>query len=229
MDDILHFLEAGEGPLAYAVLGLAAVIEYVFPPFPGDTITLFGAFLAARRGYHAAAVLATLTFGSSAGCMIAYGVGRRIGARRAGSVPRWLRGQQARRAVDLAIERFRRHGAVYLAINRFLPALRAFFFVAAGMAGLRPLPVLAWGTFSALLWNGLIMIVAYTVGASWERLVGFARVYGVLGWGVVVVVVVAVVARWAWRRRLRRPGAASPRPPSETAEDAREPGDEPRD
>src|SRR5439155_617231 len=41
LDSILDWLRHHEGPLAYVVVGLASLIEYVFPPFPGDAIAIF--------------------------------------------------------------------------------------------------------------------------------------------------------------------------------------------
>ena len=40
--------------------------------------------------------------------------------------------------------RFEAHGAIVIALNRFVPALRAFFFIAAGLARMNALAVLLW-------------------------------------------------------------------------------------
>ena len=48
---LLDFLSAGQSAAGLSVLFVSALIEYVFPPFPGDTVTLFGAFLAAHQGW----------------------------------------------------------------------------------------------------------------------------------------------------------------------------------
>ncbi|HEY8432880.1 MAG TPA: hypothetical protein VIL20_31125, partial [Sandaracinaceae bacterium] len=128
MDELLAWLKEAEGPLAYVVLALASLIEYVFPPFPGDTVALFGVFLAASSGYSVARVYAALNAGALAGGMSAYALGRWIAVRRERRTPRFLRGQQVRRAIDAVLARFERHGAAYLALNRFVPALRSVFF-----------------------------------------------------------------------------------------------------
>lgn len=43
MVEYIDQLISALGPLGLLVLGLAAMLEYVVPPFPGDTITLLGA------------------------------------------------------------------------------------------------------------------------------------------------------------------------------------------
>jgi membrane protein DedA with SNARE-associated domain len=198
LEDLLDYLRQGEGPLAYGVLGAAAAIEYVFPPFPGDTIVLFGAFLAATAGYHPLIVYAALTGGSMVGASGTYFGGRWIAANRT-RLPRFLQTDQARWAFDRLDEQFQRYGAAYLAVNRFLPAMRAFFFIGAGMARMPFGRVLFFGGLSAAAWNALLLAVGYGVGANWEYL---QRIFGRYS-AVVAVLVALVVATLAIRWWIR--------------------------
>ena len=197
-DEIMRWLEGSEGPLGYVVLALASLVEYVVPPFPGDSVALFGVFLAATAGWGAAWVYLALNLGAIAGGMIAYAFGRSIAKpeRR----PRWLRGARSERAIARITERYQRHGAIYLAINRFVPALRAFFFVGAGIARLPWQAVLLWGAVSALAWNGLLLAVGWTVGSSWEAMVAWGQAYSALATTLVVAVIVSMIARAVYRR-----------------------------
>lgn len=201
MDELLAWLKEAEGPLAYIVLALASLIEYVLPPFPGDTVTLFGVFLAATSGYAIAWVYVALNAGALAGGMSAYALGRWIATRREQRTPRFLRGQQVRRAIDAVLARFERHGAAYLALNRFVPALRSVFFVAAGMARLPAWKVALFGTLSAAVWNALLLAAGWAAGASYERLAGWVRTYGYVALGAVALAVALAVVRWRLRRR----------------------------
>ena len=81
MEDLFAWLQRSEGPLAYLILAAASAVEYVFPPFPGDGVTLFGIVMAASAGYHVAGVFAALTFGALGGEMAAYWAGRWIASR----------------------------------------------------------------------------------------------------------------------------------------------------
>jgi membrane-associated protein len=201
VDAVLEWLRTSGGPAVYAVLALASALEYVFPPFPGDTVVLFGVFLAVTAGLSPPLVYLALTAGSIAGAMVAWRVGLAIG-RDPERPPRFLRSRAARAALAEVQARFRRHGAIYLVLNRFLPALRALFFVGAGVAGLRAWRVALWGGLSAASWNALLFGAGWALGAQWPRLEALARRYteaalvvaGVIlvGFGVLVV------------RRLRR-------------------------
>lgn len=199
MNELLDILDQGEGILAYLVLFVSAALEYVFPPFPGDTVTLFGAFLITARGWNAALVLASVTTGSLLGATIDYYIG--VGLARQGTLrPRsWF----GREKLASLVERLKSRGPSYIIINRFLPGIRAFFFVAAGMAGLSLRAVLLYATLSALLWNALIIGVGAALGASWERLLSLFEAYTSALWIVLAVALAAFVIRWWIRRRKR--------------------------
>lgn len=200
MEDLLAWLQGTEGPLAYAVVGGSAAVEYLFPPMPGDTIALFAIALAATAGYSIFWVYLALNVGALVGGMSAYGVGRWIGAHRAERTPRFLRGQQAREALNETITRFERHGELYLVANRFIPALRGFFFIAAGIARFPAWKVALFGTLSAMLWNGLLLGLGWLAGTEFETLERWVSTYT---WAALVltVLVVAVVVGRALRAR----------------------------
>jgi membrane protein DedA with SNARE-associated domain len=197
-DFLLEWLASHEGPLAYLVLGLAAALEYVVPPLPGDTITLFGIVLGGRAGYSPWLVYLAIDVGAVAGGLVAYALGRAIDP---DAPPRWLAGRRTRAALAEVRSRFAKHGATYLALNRFVPALRAFFFVGAGLARIPVSRVALWGAVSASLWNALLFGVGWAVGGSWQRLAGLASTYAWLAFGVAAVVVVALAL--VVRARLR--------------------------
>jgi len=202
MEELLRWLEGAEGPLAYVVLGGAAALEYVVPPLPGDTITLFGTVLAGTAGYSLALVYLTMTLGSIAGSLLPWALGLWLGHREE-RWPGFLRGEGTRRAIHNVIDRFERHGGAYLAVNRFLPALRAVFFLAAGMSELPLLKVVLFGGLSAAVWNALILGVGYSVGHNWERLRGLSESYTLLSLLAVGLLAAALGIRWIIRHRAR--------------------------
>ena len=140
-----------------------------------------------------------VTLGSAIGCMVDYAVGRWLGK----TEERWTRGRlhRFRPQIDVLVERFARHGALYLAINRFIPSLRGLFFLAAGMARLPWWKVLTFGTLSALLWNALLLTLGLTVGKSWQQLSRLMAQYAVVFWILLGVIALAVALRWWLKRR----------------------------
>ena len=120
LDGVRTWLESHEGPLAYLVLALAAMLEYVVPPLPGDTIALFGVSLASTAGWNPWAIYAALNAGAIAGGQLAYSAGRYFGPR--ARRPAFLRGKRVEAELERVIVLFRERGAIALALNRFVPA-----------------------------------------------------------------------------------------------------------
>jgi membrane-associated protein len=177
------------------VIAGSAMLEYIVPPFPGDTITLFGAVLITAYGWSFAAVFGAVMVGSVAGSMAAYALGYRLERRR------HRRGTPRHPAIARLVGGFERHGPAYLVINRFLPGVRAFFFVAAGMAGMRWVPVMFYSALSSAMWNLGLIAIGATVGANFETLVRWVEHYTTAAWIVLAVVVLGLVIRSAIRRR----------------------------
>lgn len=183
------------------IILVSAMIEYVFPPFPGDTVVVAAAMLIPNAGWPWWAVFAAIMAGSVVGAMAAFGFGR------------WLEGlpddhpiarRMARPSVADrvgAVQRgFRKRGAAYILLNRFLPAFRSVFFVAAGLSGLPAGRVALFAALSALGWNALLMVAGWAVGYNLAEVSDWLKGYGVA----VVVAVAATVVFWWLRRRLKK-------------------------
>lgn len=199
---IREFLNALEfTPVAWIVVFLSAAFEYVFPPFPGDTVVLAGAFLVYARDWPLALVFLAICLGSIAGMIVDYAFGRWIASRdlrwRMAS-PRWAKiGLQ----LDRVLPYFARCPERYLVVNRFLPSIRGLFFVAAGMTSVTLWRVVVFGGLSAVIWNTLLFVLGGWIGANWESLASVLSTYNRVMWALVVAVILTLIARSVWRRR----------------------------
>jgi membrane protein DedA with SNARE-associated domain len=197
----LDRLAADPGPLAYLVMGISAGLEYVFPPFPGDTIILFAGFLIGAKGWGFGGVFLVLNAGSLAGASIDYAFGRWIargGHRWRERGPRW---ERLFGAIDRISKGFARHPILYLSINRFLPSMRAIMFVAAGTAAVPFWKVAVFGLLSSCLWTALILVVGRFVGYEKDRLIGFLQSYSVTVWALLAIALIAFLVVSRRRRR----------------------------
>ncbi|MBI5549771.1 MAG: DedA family protein [Deltaproteobacteria bacterium] len=198
LDRLVH--EAGSTGLVAIALG--AFIEYVFPPFPGDTVTVLGGLYAVRGGWPVWLVFASVMAGSLAGAFLDFLFGRWVG-RRIDTAPAgaWYLRHLSPAKLREWEARFRTRGSLWLVLNRFLPGLRGPIFVAAGASRIPMAKVLVLGGLSAFLWNGLLFGAGYAVGGQADRLESLVRVYGRVAWAVLACVLFVVLVRWWWRRR----------------------------
>lgn len=200
-DVLLRFVQ-DTGPYALPALFTTALLEGLFPPLPGDSISLLGAFYAVHGQLPLVAVFLAVTAGSVAGSAIAYAIGAKLGRAAERRAPE-ASGLVSRERLHRFEAAYRRHGDLYILVNRFLPGVRGFFFVAAGMSGMPLVRVLVLGAISAAAWNGLLLAAGFAVGENLDHLVSLARTYATVAWFALGAAALFLVIRALLRRGRR--------------------------
>jgi membrane protein DedA with SNARE-associated domain len=201
-DELLVFVERHRDGLGPLCIGVAALLKFALPPFPGDVVVLFGAFLVARRGWPLATVYLDVLLGSVIGFMLHYYVGRWLGR----SESRWSspRFQPHRRKIDRIFTLFEERATLVLILNRFLPLVRSLAFLAAGMAPLPAWKVLATGLVGAAIWYAALFMLAATLGASWDTVRDGVEQWLLAGGCALVGAALIATGVYLWLRRARR-------------------------
>jgi membrane protein DedA with SNARE-associated domain len=197
---LLERLTAAGPGWACAGLGLAAFLENLVPPIPGDTVVLFGAYLAGRGALSWVPVFLATWAGGTAGFMSMYAIGytggrawvaRHLGPSRAASLERaerWLG----------------RYGVGLILVNRFLSGVRTAIALGAGIGRLGWRPVLLGAAASMALWNGLLLAAGMALGRNWEAASALLRTYNrvAVAAGMALLLGAGI---WHWRRRRPQP------------------------
>lgn len=166
LSDIVLTIAEWPTSLLYVLSLIAGFIEYILPMLPGDTAVVALGAIAPHSPHSAWTIWVLTTLASTVGgiCSFGFGVWLEQTDRFAGFKKRH------RGAIRTVVKRFEKHGAIYLSINRFIPGLRTFFFIAAAFAKLRFYQVLLWGFVSSAAWMGLLVGVAVALSANLQRL-----------------------------------------------------------
>jgi membrane-associated protein len=186
------------GPAAPAILFLASLVEYVFPPAPGDLLVLLGAWYAVQGVISWPLAFAAVTGGAVLGSAMAYGLGRWLAPRL--DAPVSWRGPLTAERLARFVSAYRRWGSALIVVNRFMPGLRAFVFVAAGAARIPLSRVLLLGGISAALWNALLLAAGALLVRTLPELIELFRAYSNVAWGVLLGAAI-LLALGAWLRR----------------------------
>ena len=164
MQTLTAFFDSLQGVWGYVFLLVSAFIENIFPPLPGDTFVVLGAFLVGRGQLHFFPAYLAATTGSVAGFMLLFWIGKRWGralfVRRSGKVFSETHLNQIEKMMD-------RYGYWVIAFNRFLSGFRSVVSLGAGIADMNPIKIFVLSLLSCFLWNGLIMGMGVWIGENW--------------------------------------------------------------
>ncbi|APF18176.1 SNARE associated protein [Caldithrix abyssi DSM 13497] len=185
--------------LAYTLLFVSAFVENVFPPIPGDTVTVIGAYLVSTGKLHFWGVYVSTTLGSVVGFFTMYVIGLRVGTRILESklLQRFFSVEKS----DKVKAWFAKYGYWVIAANRFLSGTRSVISLFAGFFALRWLPVVLLSLLSAAVWNGLLIYGGYLLGVNWEKIVYLIHQYNKFVLIISVLVIILVILLRVVRRR----------------------------
>ncbi len=184
------------------IVFVSSALEYVVPPYWGDTVILLGFFLAGQGAVPAWTVFVGSVIGGVLGATIAYYLGRKYGLRATRMFTRRGRGSRSRERLDRLFARF---GERVLLLNRFLPVVRGVLLYGAGGMQLRPRPVLVYTAIGNVAWVGLLMGVGLLTGGTWEQIQDSFRHYSWAGAVIAgVLVLIGLIVLVVQHRRMRR-------------------------
>jgi membrane protein DedA with SNARE-associated domain len=164
LESITNYFTSLDPGWLYVALFICAYVENIFPPIPGDTVTVFAAYLVGRSSQNIVGIMLATTAGSSAGFMTYYALGRLIH-------PEYLTRKNFRFLPASNIERagkwFRRFGYWVILLNRFFSSFRAVISLVAGMYRMPWPQVFVLSGISCVIWNGLLIWTGYLLGSNW--------------------------------------------------------------
>ena len=187
---MIEFLNNLDNRLLYFALFVSSYFENIFPPMPGDTITVFGAYLVGigRLQYFTTYIATSL--GSILGFMTPYVIGLKLGRKY------FLSGKIKfiKKEDILHAERwFHKYGYRLIIINRFLASIRSVVSLIAGFSGLNYIKVGLLGLVSVLVWNGILIFAGYKIGENWNEIIHYLKIYSRIILILAIVLVVAII------------------------------------
>jgi len=188
LESINHLLEQINPVMAYAILFLSAIIENVFPPIPGDTVTVIGAYLITTGNLGFWGVYLSTTTGSLVGFFIMYLLGLKFGR---SFVRSKFKSKIFSDEMFNRVEKwFVKYGYWVILANRFLSGTRSVIALFSGFFHLEWYKVILLGLISALVWNGLLIYAGYLLGVNWELITDIISRYNKI---VIALTLIAII------------------------------------
>lgn len=194
LEELLILLNGQPPWQIYIFLFLGSFLENLLPPIPGDTLIVFGAYLAGIGIIGVVPAYFSMWLGSVIGCMLVYGVvylkGRAI-------FLKWESKIFSEINLKKAEDWFSRYGDRLVIFNRFLPTVRAFVGIGAGITRIHPFRMLVYVLLGTFLWNSLLVYFGLMLGENWRLVIDILRAYNQV---ILVLVVLAGISYWFWHR-----------------------------
>lgn len=159
-------------------LGLIGIIVVIFIesgfPFgfflPGDTLLFTAGILAAKGTFSIEVAIASIFIANFAGVTIGYWSGKSLGRH-------WLKKENSlifrHEYVEKATDFYEKHGGKAIVLGRFVPAVRSFVPMVAGVASMSYRKLMFYNAIGALLWATSVTLVGYFAG-SWLKRKGIS-------------------------------------------------------
>ena len=174
VNDLVNWIISFGAGWIYLAIVLASFVENIFPPFPGDTVTVVGAALAAHEDVSFALVFAGATLGGMISTMLIYWFGRRHG--HSYFMKRDLKYFPREKLIEFE-HWLARSGSWLITGHRFIVGFRTVVALAAGVARWPVLRMIVFSTLSFVLFNAILMTAAYLLADNLETLVRGIKLY----------------------------------------------------
>ena len=201
-DWILTAINAGGLPVASLLMAAESMIvplpsEFVMPPL---------GMLVHEGKFELWAVIVATSIGSLVGSLISYYLGYFGGKPLVMKVGKWLLLNEEH--LDLTTKWFGRWGSLTVFICRFVPVVRHFISIPAGIARMNLVKFCVYTVFGATLWNCFLLWLGWKLEEQWETVLTYRRPID----AAMVILCVGAVVAWYWVH-LRKPKKATVQSP----------------
>ena len=189
IDWIIHLMEILGGP----GVGIAILLENLFPPIPSEVVLPLGGFTVAQGSLSFASVLIWSIVGSVVGAYLLYGIGAWLGAARLRKIADWMWLVKAS-DVDASLKFFDKYGRTSVFIGRLIPGVRSLISIPAGLDRMSLLTFGIWTTLGSAIWNTILVSLGYALGDRWEEVTGYVDAYSKVIYVILILIIVGFLA-----------------------------------
>ncbi len=182
-------------PMYWIVFFISAFTENIFPPFPGDTVIIFGGYLYGRDIISFWTLYSAVYFGSVLGAVTMFYFGEQIAMLVLTKIKIWNL-QKIDHAIEKIKKKFYKHNLLIIIFSRFSGGIRFFISIVAGMSQLHISLFILYFSLATVLWSSLLIAGGYLLGNNWENILFYLKVYNTV-FIILLFSIVLTVIFWA--------------------------------
>lgn len=175
---------------------------------PGDSLIFISGLICATKPdlleVHIAVLLSLLALSAIIGNIVGYAFGRKVG-------PSLFRREDSllfkKRYVEVTRSFYERHGGKALVLGRFLPIIRTFAPILAGVIRVDFGKFMMYNIVGAILWIGSLGSIGYFLGSTYpwvQDYLGYIVIF------LIIVTLIPVASTWRKERRLHKENKEKP-------------------
>lgn len=192
---IISFIER----VGYIGLASLMALEAIVAPIPSELIVPFSGFLISSGKFSWFGVLLATTIGSLTGAYFLYALGRYGGRPLIARWGHWVLVKPE--DITKAEEFFAKHGGKAVFLSKFVPIVRSYVALPAGLSRMPIGPFLAYSAAGSIIWNTFLIYLGYTLQNNWTRAAEWADKGDKIGAALFVLVIVIWLARHFHKKR----------------------------
>jgi len=198
--ELLRFISSHGVLWIYLFLFFSSVLETFCPPYPGDTATLMGGYLASIGVLSLPLAYLFPSAGSLCGALTLYYIGKRKGRK----LFQKNKGKILNKTQLSKIENwFGKYGEKVILVSRFITGVRSGIALAAGLGKIELWKMSLYSLVSILAWNALLISLATLLHHNWQRVYKFLSLYNRFILIIVVIVFVFWII-WLWTKKSKK-------------------------
>ncbi len=192
---LIHYFTLIISATGYPGIALLMALESMVAPVPSEAVMPFTGFLLYEHKMALIGIIIASTLGSIIGSLISYYIGMYGGRAIVRKWGKFLLLNEHH--LDLTEKFFSRYGDKTIFFSRFIPVVRHFISIPAGVGEMKVWKFTVYTAVGAAIWNSFLMYVGYYLGSNWESIRKYSEIIDM----VIVAMIVAAVVYFFVRRR----------------------------
>ncbi|WIM68375.1 DedA family protein [Corynebacterium breve] len=183
-------------------VGIAILLENLFPPIPSEVVLPLAGFTVAQGSLQMLPTFIWATAGSVVGAYVLYGVGAWLGAERLRRIADWMWLVEPE-DVDKALHWFDKYGAASVFFGRLIPGVRSLISIPAGIDRMNLVTFGLWTLVGSSLWNALLLYLGFILGDQYTKVADYVDQYSNVVYVIIAVALVAFFIYLVMRKQKR--------------------------
>jgi membrane-associated protein len=171
----------------YGYMGILIIVfleSGVFFPLPGDSLLFTAGLLAPTLGWNVISLTLSIFFVAFLGGIVGYFIGTKLDFLYNYSLFRKI---FKKKYTDDAYDFLEKHGLFAMILSRFIPIVRTFLPIVAGMVRMNFYQFLKYSFAGSFVWSATFVFGGYFLGRA------FPQISGYLHWVIIIIVIITVL------------------------------------